>query len=81
MNCELHHGGNALANIANLHVAGAISNCRYYEVVINDRSGAFGVLNPPEVGTDGTVRVPLEPGLGVQIDVELLNHHTLEQLN
>jgi L-alanine-DL-glutamate epimerase-like enolase superfamily enzyme len=80
MNCELHHGGNALANVANLHVAGAIANCDYYEVIINDESRNFGLLDPPGIDADGNVRVPEKPGLGVEIDFGLLDHHTIQML-
>jgi len=30
--CEVHHGGNSLNNVANLHTTMAIPNCDYYEV-------------------------------------------------
>jgi L-alanine-DL-glutamate epimerase-like enolase superfamily enzyme len=80
MNCELHHGGNALANVANLHAAGAIANCDYYEVIINDESRNFGLVNPPSVGANGNVQIPQQPGLGVEIDFDLLNHHSIQTL-
>ena len=80
MNCELHHGGNALANIANLHVAGAIANCKYYEVIISDKSATFGVTNPPKTESTGAVQMPQSPGLGADIDFDLLNHHEIEFL-
>ena len=31
MRCEIHHGGNSLNNVANLHVTMAVPNCEYYE--------------------------------------------------
>ena len=31
MRCELHHGGNSLNNVANLHVTMAVPNCEFYE--------------------------------------------------
>jgi L-alanine-DL-glutamate epimerase-like enolase superfamily enzyme len=80
MNCELHHGGNALANVANLHVSGAISNCEFYEVIINDTSRNFGLVDPPEVDAEGMIHVPENPGLGAQIDFDLLNHHAIQTL-
>src|SRR5579863_2097401 len=33
---EIHHGGNSLNNVANLHVAMAIRNCEYFEVLLPD---------------------------------------------
>ena len=34
MNYEIHHGGNSLNNIANLHVTMALRNCEYFEVLL-----------------------------------------------
>ena len=31
MKCEIHHGGNSLNNVANLHVTMAVPNCEFYE--------------------------------------------------
>ena len=77
MNCELHHGGNALANVANLHASGAMANCDYYEVIVNDESRNFGLLDPPDVDADGYVWIPVKPGLGVEIDFALLERGTV----
>ena len=32
MKFAIHHGGNSLNNVANLHVTMAIPNCEYFEV-------------------------------------------------
>ena len=31
MRCEIHHGGNSLNNVANLHVTMAVPNCEFFE--------------------------------------------------
>ena len=31
MKCEIHHGGNSLNNVANLHVTMAVPNCEFFE--------------------------------------------------
>ena len=44
MNYEIHHGSNSLNNVANLHVACAIHNCEYFEILLpgsNNRCGLF----------------------------------------
>jgi L-alanine-DL-glutamate epimerase-like enolase superfamily enzyme len=76
MRCEIHHGGNALANIANLHVTMAISNCKYYEVIVNDPSYVFGLTSIPAVDEQGMIHAPQMPGIGAQIDFDTLDDHT-----
>ena len=34
LNYEIHHGGNSLNNVANLHVIMAIKNCEFFEVLL-----------------------------------------------
>ena len=42
MKCELHHGGNSLNNVANLHITMAINNCDYFEVLLPDSASKYG---------------------------------------
>ena len=72
LNYELHHGGNSLNNVANLHVFCAIPNTEYFEVVLPDEAQKCGLINDLVVGNDGFVHVPTGPGLGVDIDFELI---------
>ncbi len=72
MNYELHHGGNSLNNVANLHVFCAIQNTEYFEVVLPDEAQKCGLIQDLVVGPDGFVHVPKGPGLGVEIDFDLI---------
>jgi L-alanine-DL-glutamate epimerase-like enolase superfamily enzyme len=72
MNCEIHTTCYALLDAANLHVAGAIKNCTYHEVLLPEKQFTFGVKNPIEIDREGYVHVPSQPGLGLEIDWELL---------
>ena len=36
MNYEVHHGGNSLNNVANLHVIISIRNTEFFEVLLPD---------------------------------------------
>ena len=66
MPLEIHHGASPIMNWANLHVACAIPNCDWFEVLVPERVR----LRPgplPELA-DGMVVAPNEPGLGVEID-------------
>jgi L-alanine-DL-glutamate epimerase-like enolase superfamily enzyme len=69
---EVHHGGNALHNLAGLHLAQAIPNARWYEILLPEDSHGQGVLQPIRVGADGMVRAPDAPGLGAMLDEALI---------
>lgn len=70
MNYEIHHGSNSLNNVANLHIAVAIRNCEYFEVLLPDAANKFGLLTDIEVDRAGLVHAPTAPGLGAAIDLE-----------
>jgi L-alanine-DL-glutamate epimerase-like enolase superfamily enzyme len=72
LNYELHHGGNSLNNVANLHVLCAIPNTEFFEVVLPDETQKCGLVEDLKVEPDGTVAVPQGPGLGVEIDFEMI---------
>jgi len=60
----------SLNNVANLHVALAIRNCSYFEVMLPEINQKFGLINELEVNADGCVEAPVEPGHGREIDRE-----------
>lgn len=72
MNLEVHHGGNSLNNVANLHVICAIANSEYFEVLLPDATQKYGLAQDLVVDRQGMVRLPDGPGLGAQIDFELI---------
>ena len=72
MNFEIHHGGNSLNNVANLHVAMAIRNCEFFEVLLPAEAQKYGLVADIEVDSHGMVRAPTAPGLGAQIDFALI---------
>jgi L-alanine-DL-glutamate epimerase-like enolase superfamily enzyme len=76
MSFELHHGGNSLNNVANLHVMCAIANSEFFEVLLPDDVQKFGLVDDLVVGPDGMVHVPQAPGLGVTIDHDLIRRNT-----
>ena len=81
LNYELHHGGNSLNNFANLHVIMAIQNTEFFEVLLPAASQKYGLLNDLEVDREGMVHAPTGPGLGADIDFELIRRKTLAVLN
>ena len=80
MTYEIHHGGNSLNNVANLHVACAIRNTTYFEVLLPDGAHKYGLAQEIEVGRDGLVHAPTGPGLGAEIDFELIERKTIAVL-
>ncbi len=75
MNFEIHHGGNSLNNVANLHVIMAIRNCEFFEVLLPAGAQKYGLVEDIEVDRRGLVRAPGGPGLGARIDVDLIERH------
>jgi len=73
MNFELHHGGNSLNNVANLHVALAIPNCDYIEVFLPHSAHKYGLVTELEIDADGCLAAADAPGLGAEIDFGLID--------
>ncbi len=78
LKCEIHHGGNSLNNVANLHVTMAIPNCDYYEVFPSHGANKFGLVEDIEVDDQGWVYAPTQPGLGYEIDWDLVKRETVQ---
>ncbi|MDB5873389.1 MAG: Mandelate racemase/muconate lactonizing enzyme-like protein [Ramlibacter sp.] len=72
LNIEIHHGGNSLGNVANLHVIMAIPNTHFYEHVVPEAWHQFGLKVDIKVDREGYVHAPDKPGLGYEIDWEKL---------
>ena len=72
MNFEVHHGGNSLNNVANLHVIMAIKNCEYFEVLLPAGAQKYGLLEDIEVDRQGLVHAFQGSGLGAAIDFDLI---------
>ena len=71
MKCEIHHGGNSLNNVANLHIMMAVPNCEFFEFFPCTGDNMYGLVNDVDM-TGGMVHAPTEPGLGYEIDWELV---------
>ena len=68
LNFEIHHGGNSLNNVANIHLMCAVPNSEFFEVLLPDAAQKYGIIDDLQVGADGMVAAPQKPGLGVEID-------------
>ena len=81
MKCEIHHGGNSLNNVANLHLTMAVPNCEYFEVLQPDGAQKYGLVQDIEVDAAGMVHAPTRPGLGYDIDWDLIRRNTVAELS
>lgn len=80
MNYEIHHGGNSLNNVANLHLTMAIRNCEFFEVLLPAAAQKYGLLQDIEVDRNGLVHAIEKPGLGAEIDFDLIERKKIAVL-
>jgi L-alanine-DL-glutamate epimerase-like enolase superfamily enzyme len=80
MNYEVHHGGNSLNNLAQLHFACAIPNTTYFEVLLPHGAHKYGLKTEIEIGRDGLAHCPSTPGIGADIDFELIRRQETARL-
>ena len=81
MNYEVHHGGNSLNNVANLHVIASLRNTEFFEVLLPDAAQKYGLEQDIVVGRGGLVHVPNGPGLGAAIDFKLIERKKISVLS
>ena len=81
MSYEVHHGGNSLNNVANLHVIASIRNTTFFEVLLPDGAQKYGLEQDIVVGRDGMVHVSNGPGLGAAIDFKLIERKKIAVLS
>jgi len=75
MNWEPHTYGGTFYQAANLHAILATKNCFFFELPIeNGEEGCFdvGVKNVIRIDKRGYVRPPEKPGLGIEVDWDLV---------
>jgi L-alanine-DL-glutamate epimerase-like enolase superfamily enzyme len=80
MKYEVHHGGNSLNNVANLHVIMAIKNCELFEVLLPDEAQKYGLQQDLAIDRNGMIAAPTRPGLGADIDFDLIKRKQLAVL-
>ena len=76
---EIHTAASPLLDVANLHVGCATRLTRFLES--HHPMFRFGLKNDPlEIREDGCQHCPTGPGLGVEIDWDWMDDHTVEVL-
>src|SRR6266568_3920454 len=81
MNFEIHHGGNSLNNVANLHVTMAIQNCEFFEVLLPAGAQKYGLAQDIDIDGHGLVHAFNGPGLGAAIDFDLIERKKIAVLS
>ena len=72
MNIEIHHGGNSMNDVANLHLQMALPNTRFMEVLLPHDAWWHGLIEEIQIDAQGYAHAPIKPGLGYEIDQELV---------
>lgn len=80
LKCEVHSSGNSLMNVANLHVVLSVNNCDFFELIVPEDMLQYGLVNDIKVGRDGRVQAPDKPGLGYEIDFELIKKRKVGEM-
>jgi L-alanine-DL-glutamate epimerase-like enolase superfamily enzyme len=80
MGYEIHYSGNALCDLANAHVAMAISNCRFLETLYPDPIHRVGASSGMDIDGSGIAHAPTGPGLGAVVDTEYIKAHKIAVL-
>jgi L-alanine-DL-glutamate epimerase-like enolase superfamily enzyme len=78
-NMEIHTASSPLLDVANLHVACSVTNCELFEM--HHQMFRFGLKGAPlAADAAGFVHLPAGAGLGVELDWDWLDDHTVEAL-
>lgn len=83
LQCEIHTTTMNYMDIVNLHVSCAIRNCKYFEYFVPEEKFQLPMLGTLPIDSDGWITVPEKPGIGVELDWELIqrqcvSHKVLE---
>ncbi len=79
-NLEIHTASSPLLDVANLHVACSVMNCELLET--HHEMFRFGMKGAPlDPDADGYVHLPTGPGLGVELDWDWIDDHTVGKIS
>ena len=81
LDCDVHHGGNPLLNVATLHLMSSLNNVSAYEWIIPEGLHDYGILDYPKPDEEGLIHCPEGPGLGVQLDFESLTKYPVKSIS
>lgn len=73
INCELHTTTMNYMDIVNLHVSCAIRNCEYFEYFVPEEDYRLPMAGSLPIDHGGTIHVPRGPGIGVELDWDVID--------
>ncbi|MCC6124262.1 MAG: mandelate racemase [Pirellulales bacterium] len=78
MQCEIHCTTMGFMDVANLHVSCAVKNCEYFELLVPEEPFRFPMKDPYPIDGRGAAHVPQKPGIGVELDWEVIDRACVE---
>lgn len=72
LRCEIHTTTMNYMDIVNLHVSCAIRNCKYFEYFVPEEKFQLPMKGKLPIDDKGIITVPEGPGVGVELDWELI---------
>ena len=79
MQCEIHTTTMNYMDLVNLHVSCAIRNCRYFEYFVPEEDFMFPMKGPLPIDAKGIITVPDKPGIGGELDWELIERNCVSR--
>lgn len=77
LRCEIHCTTMGFMDIANLHVSCSIRNCEYFELLVPEEPFRFPMKDPYPI-CNGVAHVPQKPGIGIELDWDLIDQTCVE---
>ncbi|MFN8150457.1 MAG: mandelate racemase/muconate lactonizing enzyme family protein [Solirubrobacterales bacterium] len=77
--CVLHSWSTGIIKAASLHVLAAMEEAEYFEYCVQTTELNQRLVTNEFDLEDGHVRIPTEPGLGIELDEEFLEHCRLKE--
>ena len=81
MNLEIHHGSNSTNDFANLHIQMAIPNTRFMEILLPKEAWWHAVIEDIDIDAEGFAHAPTKPGLGCEINLDLVESQKIAVLS
>jgi L-alanine-DL-glutamate epimerase-like enolase superfamily enzyme len=78
--CELHTTIYHPLELANLHCACAMRNTEFFEILWPMQAFNFGLKEDIRIDEAGFAHIPDAPGLGIELDWDLIENATFEML-
>lgn len=74
-----HNPNGPIANFSNLHLCAAIPNFLILEWLTDNPSWVMEAVTPPLKAVNGFVDIPNKPGLGCEINKEVIKQHLFKE--